>query len=70
MNDLVYLSYFLGLQVSCNVVGYYLSQVIYVINHLSCVDLWDNKIVSTLLETNVKLSLMNEAILENYALYR
>ena len=56
MKDLGTLSYFLGLEVISSSDGYYLSQTKYASDLLSKADITDNKIVSTPLEYNVKLT--------------
>ncbi|XP_065629881.1 uncharacterized mitochondrial protein AtMg00810-like [Quercus suber] len=56
MKDLSTLSYFLGLEVTLSYNGYYLSQAKYASDLLSKAGITDNKIVSTLLEYNVKLT--------------
>ena len=56
MKDLGTLSYFLGLEVISSSDGYYLSQTKYASDLLSKADIIDNKIVSTPLEYNVKLT--------------
>lgn len=70
MKDLRHLSYFLWLEVSFDGASYYLSQAKYVANLLSKVGLSNNKTVITPLETNVKLSPTNRAILDNLTFYR
>ena len=57
MKDLGRLGYFLGLEVSSDSTGYYLSQAKYASNLLSCVGLTDTKVVSTPLEMNACLLL-------------
>ena len=56
MKDLGTLSYFLGLEVTSSFDGYYLSQTKYASDLLSKVGITDNKIVSTFLEYNAKLT--------------
>ena len=56
MKDLGTLSYFLGLEVTSSFDGYYLSQTKYATDLLSKVGITDNKIVSTFLEYNAKLT--------------
>ena len=56
MKDLGTLSYFLGLEVTSSFDGYYLSQAKYAYDLLSKASITDNKIVSTPLEYNAKLT--------------
>ena len=56
MKDLGTLGYFLGLKVTSSFDGYYLSQTKYASDLLSKVGITDNKIVSTFLEYNAKLT--------------
>ena len=56
MKDLGTLSYFLGLEGTLSSNGYYLSQAKYVFDLLSKAGITDNKIVSTPLEYNAKLT--------------
>lgn len=65
MKDLGYLNYFLRLEVLFGSTGYYLSQVKYVIDFLSCVNLLNNKIVSTSLEAKVKPSPTEKMVLND-----
>jgi hypothetical protein len=55
MKDLESLIYFLGLEVSFDLDGYYLSQAKYASDLLSRVGITDCKTVDSPLETNVKL---------------
>ena len=59
MKDLVTLSYFLGLEVTSSSKGYYLSQAKYASDFLSKAGITDNKTVSTPLEYNAKLKLLD-----------
>ncbi|XP_057996557.1 uncharacterized mitochondrial protein AtMg00810-like [Hevea brasiliensis] len=70
MKDLGRLSYFLGLEVSYDSKGYYLSQAKYAIDLLCRAGLTDNKTANTPLETNVKLSPTDGTILKDPTLYR
>jgi hypothetical protein len=56
MKDLGHLSYFLGLEVSSDSTGYYLSQAKYASDLLSRAGLIDTKVVSTPLEMNARLT--------------
>ena len=56
LKDLGTLSYFLGLEVTSFSDGYYLFQAKYASDLLSKADITDNKIVSTPLEYNAKLT--------------
>ena len=59
MKDLGTLSYFLGLEVTSSSNSYYLSQAKYASNLLSKAGITDNKIISTPLEYNAKLTPLN-----------
>jgi hypothetical protein len=69
MKDLSSLNYFLGLEVSSNPNGYYLSQAKYA-SYLSRAGLTDCKIVDSPLETNVKLPTTDGELLSDATLYR
>lgn len=56
MKSLDHLSYFLGLEVLSDCVGYYLSQAKYTTNLSSHVVLLDNKTINIPLEANVMFS--------------
>ena len=60
MKDLGTLSYFLGFEVTSFSNGYYLSQAKYASDLLSKVGIIDNKIVSTPLEYNAKLTPLDD----------
>ena len=60
MKDLGTLSYFLGFKVTSSSNGYYLSQAKYASDLLSKADIIDNKIVSTPLEYNAKLTPLDD----------
>jgi hypothetical protein len=70
MKDLGTFSYFLGLEVTLSNDGYYLSQAKYVFDLLFQAGLIDSKIVSSPLETNVKLLAMDGKPLPDATLYR
>ena len=70
MKDLGTLSYFLGLEVTSDADGYYLSQAKYASDLLSRSNLTDSKVVSTPLEPNVKLLPSDGTPLSNPTLYR
>uniref|UniRef100_A0A2N9HTF5 Reverse transcriptase Ty1/copia-type domain-containing protein n=1 Tax=Fagus sylvatica TaxID=28930 RepID=A0A2N9HTF5_FAGSY len=70
MKDLGTLSYFLGLEVTSSFDGYYLSQAKYASDLLSKVGLTDSKTVSTPLELNVKLNVIDGEPLPDATLYR
>ena len=70
MKDLGSLSYFLGLEVTSNSQGYFLSQAKYANDLLSHVGLTDNKVASTPLEVNVKFSPTDGTLLTDATLYR
>jgi hypothetical protein len=70
MKDLGHLSYFLGLEVSSDSTGYYLSYGKYVSDLLSCVGLTDTKVVSRPLEMNACLTSLDDTSLSDTTLYR
>jgi len=70
MKDLGLLSYFLGLEVTSNSKGYFLSQAKYTSDLLSRVGQIYNKVASTPLEVNVKFSPIDGIPLTDAALYR
>jgi hypothetical protein len=70
MKDLGHLSYFLGLEVSSDSTGYYLSQAKYDSNLLSRAGMTDIKVVSTSLEMNARLTPLDGTPLSDATLYR
>ena len=70
MKDLGFLSYFLGLEVSFDSDGYYLSQAKYASDLLSRPGLTNCKIVDSPLETNVKLRAIDGELLSDATLYQ
>ena len=70
MKDLGHLGYFLGLEVSSNSIGYYLSQAKYAFDLLSHASLTDTKVVSTPLEMNAHLTPLDGTPLSDATLYR
>lgn len=70
MKDLGHLSYFLGLEISRDSHGYYLTQAKYAADLVSQAGLTDNKITSTPIEANVKLIPNDGVPLSNPTLYR
>uniref|UniRef100_A0A2N9IIQ3 CCHC-type domain-containing protein n=1 Tax=Fagus sylvatica TaxID=28930 RepID=A0A2N9IIQ3_FAGSY len=70
MKDLGHLSYFLGLEVSSDSTGYYLSQAKYASDLLSRAGLTDTKVVSTPLEMNARLTPLDGTPLSDATLYR
>ena len=70
MKDLGHLSYFLGLEVSSNSTGYYLSQAKYASDLLSRAVLIDTKVVFTPLEMNAHLTPLDGTPLSDATLYR
>uniref|UniRef100_A0A2N9H2Q3 Integrase catalytic domain-containing protein n=1 Tax=Fagus sylvatica TaxID=28930 RepID=A0A2N9H2Q3_FAGSY len=70
MKDLGHLSYFLGLEVSSDSTGYYLSQAKYASDLLSRAGLTDTKVVSTPLEMNARLTPLDGTPLCDATLYR
>jgi hypothetical protein len=69
MKDLTTLNYFLGLDVTLGADGYYLSQAKYASNLLFRANLTNSKIVSSHLETNVKLIAIDGKPLLDVTLY-
>ena len=70
MKDLGTLSYFLGLEVTLSSNGYYLSQAKYVSDLLSKAGITNNKIVSTPLEYNAKLTPLDGEPISDATRYR
>ncbi|XP_028105052.1 uncharacterized protein LOC114304078 [Camellia sinensis] len=70
MKDLGTLTYFLGLEISSNSDGYYLSQAKYASDLLAKAGLTNSKTVSTPLEPNVHLTPLDGTPLPNATLYR
>ena len=70
MKDLGLLSYFLGLEVSHNSEGYYLSQAKYASDLLSRANITDSKTESTPLEVNCKLTPLDGTPIDDPTLYR
>ncbi|XP_056171270.1 uncharacterized mitochondrial protein AtMg00810-like [Syzygium oleosum] len=68
--DLGQLSYFLGLEVTSDTSGYYLSQAKYATDLLSRAGLTDTKVVTTPLEINAKFDAGDGTPLQNPTLYR
>jgi hypothetical protein len=69
MKDLGHLSYFLGLEISSDSTGYYLSQAKFASNLLSRAGLTDTKVVSTPLEMNAHLTPLDGTPLSDATLY-
>ena len=70
MKDLVALNYFLGLEVSSYVDGYYLTQAKYTFDMISRANITDNKIVDTPIEYNYRLNSHDGKSLSDANLYR
>ena len=70
MKDLDRLSYFLGLEVSSSVDGYYLTQAKYTSNMISRASITDSKIVNTPIKYNFCLNSHDGESLYNATLYR
>ena len=70
MKDLGTLSYFLGLEVTSSSDGYYLSQAKYAFDLLSKAGITDNKIASTPLEYNAKLTPLDGEPISDTTHYR
>lgn len=70
MKDLGYLSYFLGLEVSSDSKGYYLTQAKYITDLISRAGLTDSKTTSTPNEANVKFTSTDGNLLRDPTLYR
>lgn len=69
MKDLEQLSYFLGLEVTSNSLGYYLSHAKYATDFLSCVGLIDTKTATTPIKANAKFDANNRTALSNPTFY-
>ena len=63
MKDLGILNFFLGLEVSSSVVGYYLTQAKYTSYLISRASITDNKIVDTPIEYNYILVMANHYLM-------
>ena len=70
MKDLGPLNYFLGLEVSSSVDGYYLTQAKYTSDLISRASIIDSKIVDTPIEYNYRLNSHDGESLSNATLYR
>lgn len=70
MKDLGKLNYFLGLEVTSNSQGYFLSQAKYASDLISRAGLTDNKVASSPLEVNAKFSPTDGTPLTDATLYR
>eukprot|EP00257_Ricinus_communis_P017173 XP_015575552.1 uncharacterized protein LOC107261368 [Ricinus communis] len=70
MKDLSCLSYFLGLKVTFDSTGYYLSQAKYATDLISLTELTDDKIANTPIETNAHFSASDGSTLLDCTLYR
>lgn len=70
MKDLGKLSYFLGLEITSNSEGYYLSQAKYASDLLTRAGLTDSKTCTTPLELNSKLTPMDGTPLDDPTLFR
>ena len=70
MKDLGNLSYFLGLEVSSDDSGYYLSQAKYATDLISRAGITDTKTTNTPLEYNAHLSATDGTLLSDGTLYR
>lgn len=70
MKDLSTLCYFLGLEVSCNSEGFYLSQAKYAFDLLSGAEIPNGKTISTPLELNCKLTPLDDILLDDLTLYQ
>ena len=69
MKDPGTLSYFLGLEVTLSLDGYYLFQAKYASDFLSKADITDNKTVSTPLEYNAKLTPLDGELISDVIRY-
>ncbi|KAL3498698.1 hypothetical protein ACH5RR_041430 [Cinchona calisaya] len=70
MKDLGFLSYFLGLEVSSNSNGYFLTQAKYISDLLARAGLTDGTIISTAIETNARLTPHDGSPVFDPTLYR
>ena len=69
MKDLVPLNYFLGLEVSSSIDGYYLTQAKYTSNLISQASITDSKIVDTPIKYNCRLNSQDGESLSDATLY-
>ncbi|XP_047326407.1 uncharacterized mitochondrial protein AtMg00810-like [Impatiens glandulifera] len=70
MKDLGHLSYFLGLEITFDKSGYYLSQAKYATNLISRVDITDTKVVNTPFDSTKHLAATDGTPLSDETLYR
>ena len=70
MKDLGHLSYFLGLEITHSIDGFYIAQAKYASNLLSQAGLTDSKTVDTPVELNTHLTPSGGKPLSNHSLYR
>ena len=70
MKDLGPLNYFLGLEVSSFVDGYYLTQAMYTFDLISRASITDSKIIDTPIEYNCRLNSHDGESLSDATLYR
>ena len=70
MKDLGPLNYFLGLEVSSSIDGYFLTQAKYTSDLISPASITDSKIVDTLIEYNYRLNSHDSESLSDATLYR
>ena len=70
MKDLGPLNYFLGLEVSSSVDGYYLTQAKYTFDMISQSSITDSKIVDTPIQYNCRLNSHDDESLSDATLYR
>ena len=70
MKDLGPLNYFLGLEVSSSVDGYYLTQAKYTFDMISQSSITDSKIVDTPIKYNCRLNSHDDESLSDATLYR
>ncbi|XP_028092355.1 uncharacterized protein LOC114292568 [Camellia sinensis] len=70
IKDLGLLSYFLGLKISHDPYGYFLTQAKYISDLLTCVGLTDCKIVTTLVDPQTRLTPLDGHLLSDATLYR
>lgn len=70
MNDLGHLRYFLCLEITSSVDGFYLIQSKYISGLLSQDDLIDSNVVDTPIELHARLTPLCGELLSNFILYR
>ncbi|XP_028089809.1 uncharacterized protein LOC114290118 [Camellia sinensis] len=70
LKDLGLLSYFLGLEISYDPSGYFLTQAKYISDHLACVGLTNCKIATSPVDPQTRLTSLDGYLLSDATLYR